>query len=161
MDFKAGLYLRLSREDDNKEDLSESIKNQQSFLLTYAQQNNFTIVDIYIDDGYSGTNFDRPAFKEMIKDECYTHYNQLSKVTGYSIDDLKNRFEPYVKGADYTIKNTYEFLMENNALDKYINLVFADESYDTYKVIENLAQSGFKEETNNNVSNIYNYEIAK
>ena len=66
--YKVGLYIRLSREDDDKEYESESITNQKSLLLQYAKENNLKVYDIYIDDGYSGTNFDRPEFKRMIND---------------------------------------------------------------------------------------------
>ena len=63
-----GLYIRLSREDDDKVEISESITNQKSLLIQYVKENNLRLVDIYIDDGYSGTSFDRPAFKRMIDD---------------------------------------------------------------------------------------------
>ena len=63
-----GLYIRLSREDDDKTLESESITNQKSLLIQYVKENNLRLVDIYIDDGYSGTNFDRPEFKRMIDD---------------------------------------------------------------------------------------------
>ena len=63
-----GLYIRLSREDDDKIEMSESITNQKSLLTQYVKENSLRLVDIYIDDGYSGTNFDRPEFKRMIND---------------------------------------------------------------------------------------------
>ena len=66
--FVVGAYIRLSHEDDDKEDISESIKNQKSLILQYAKENNYKIEKIYIDDGYSGTNFERPQFKKMITD---------------------------------------------------------------------------------------------
>lgn len=66
--ISAALYIRLSREDDDKLLESESITNQKTLLMQYAQENNIKICDIYIDDGYSGTNFDRPAFKKLIND---------------------------------------------------------------------------------------------
>ena len=66
--FNVGLYIRLSREDNDKNLMSESITNQKSLLTQYVKENNLKLVDIYIDDGYSGTNFDRPAFKKMIDD---------------------------------------------------------------------------------------------
>ena len=62
-----GLYIRLSREDGDKHE-SESITNQKSLLLQYAKENNLRVYDIYIDDGFSGTNFDRPAFRRLISD---------------------------------------------------------------------------------------------
>lgn len=65
------LYLRLSREDDDTDSVSESIKNQQAFLEKFAQDNALPVAKIYIDDGYSGTNFDRPGFTAMLADiEC-------------------------------------------------------------------------------------------
>ncbi|MCL2812227.1 MAG: recombinase family protein [Clostridia bacterium] len=64
----AGLYVRLSREDGDKEE-SDSIGNQRSLLQEYvAMENDIEVSDIYIDDGYSGTNFERPDFKRMMDD---------------------------------------------------------------------------------------------
>ena len=67
-DYSVGLYIRLSREDENKIDVSESITNQKSLLLQYVKENNLKVYDIYIDDGYSGTTFDRPGFNRLIDD---------------------------------------------------------------------------------------------
>jgi len=58
------LYCRLSNDDDNVGE-SNSISNQKAILTEYAQKNNFTNTRCWVDDGYSGTNFNRPAFKEM------------------------------------------------------------------------------------------------
>ena len=66
--YSVGLYIRLSREDENKTDVSESITNQKSLLLQYVKENNLKVYDIYIDDGYSGTTFDRPGFNRLIND---------------------------------------------------------------------------------------------
>ena len=65
--YNAGLYLRLSREDEESGQ-SMSIKNQQDYLMNYILEQGWNVYEIYIDDGYSGLNFDRPAFKNMIKD---------------------------------------------------------------------------------------------
>jgi len=66
--FRVGLYMRLSREDGDKEE-SSSVTNQREILKRYvSEQENFFIVKEYVDDGYTGTNFDRPKFKEMIED---------------------------------------------------------------------------------------------
>ena len=64
--FKVGLYIRLSRDDGNVE--SDSIISQRSLLNQYVKENNYKIVNEYVDDGFSGTNFDRPSFKRMMKD---------------------------------------------------------------------------------------------
>lgn len=66
--YNVGIYIRLSREDDDKGLESASITNQRSLLIQYVKENNLKLVDIYIDDGYSGTNFDRPDFNRMIGD---------------------------------------------------------------------------------------------
>ena len=66
--YNVGIYIRLSREDDDKVILSESIVNKKSLLLQYVKENNLKVYDIYIDDGYSGANFDRPSFNRLLKD---------------------------------------------------------------------------------------------
>lgn len=66
--FRVGLYMRLSREDGDKEE-SSSVTNQREILKRYvSEQPNFFIVKEYVDDGWTGANFDRPKFKEMIAD---------------------------------------------------------------------------------------------
>ena len=65
--YIVALYMRLSKDDDDKEE-SESITNQRKILKAFAKDNNYKVYDEYVDDGYSGTNFNRPAFKRMIKD---------------------------------------------------------------------------------------------
>ena len=65
--WKAGLYLRLSREDDVVKNESDSISSQRALLNKFVAQNpDIQIDDFYIDDGYSGTNFDRPDFQRML-----------------------------------------------------------------------------------------------
>ena len=65
--YNAALYLRLSRDDENAGE-SNSIATQRMILRRYAEQNGLIVIDEYIDDGYSGTNFDRPNFQRMIGD---------------------------------------------------------------------------------------------
>lgn len=60
------LYCRLSR-DDEQEGASGSIKNQQSILEKYAKDNSFPNLRVFIDDGWSGTTFARPAFTEIME----------------------------------------------------------------------------------------------
>ena len=73
--FYVGLYKRLSRDDNDGKKESESISNQDKILRQYVSelskrepQNRFIIVKDYTDDGYTGTNFNRPGFIEMIND---------------------------------------------------------------------------------------------
>lgn len=67
LDKWVALYVRLSRDDDNEGD-SNSIANQIKILEKYAKEHNITNYKIYKDDGYSGTNFNRPGFQEMLLD---------------------------------------------------------------------------------------------
>ena len=66
------LYCRLSVEDmkedkkGGKEDVSNSIQNQKMILLQYAKENRFPNPTFFVDDGYSGTNYDRPGFQAML-----------------------------------------------------------------------------------------------
>lgn len=65
--YRAGLYLRLSKDDD-QEGESFSIGTQRSILMDYCQSNHYEVFNIYIDDGYSGMNFDRPGFRKLLGD---------------------------------------------------------------------------------------------
>ena len=67
MDYHVALYIRLSKEDEN-EGPSESVTNQKSLLDEFVKKHRLSVYDTYIDDGWSGTNFDRPAFARMIGD---------------------------------------------------------------------------------------------
>ena len=68
--YRVGLYIRLSESDEDKnyESESESIINQRNLLMDYVKTCGFTLVDEYVDDGFTGTNFDRPSFQRLLKD---------------------------------------------------------------------------------------------
>ena len=67
--YKVGAYLRLSKEEFNNEKESNSITNQKLIIDNYLKEHKeYKLVDYYIDDGYSGTTFDRPQYKRMLKD---------------------------------------------------------------------------------------------
>ena len=70
VDFNVGIYIRLSQEDKDKkyESDSESVINQKELLRGYVKNNNFNLVKEYVDDGYSGTDFERPGFQKMLED---------------------------------------------------------------------------------------------
>ena len=63
----AAIYCRLSR-DDGGDAQSNSIVNQRDILRRFAAENRMRLYDEYVDDGFSGTNFDRPDFKRMVAD---------------------------------------------------------------------------------------------
>ena len=65
--YNTAIYCRLPLDDGNEGD-SSSIKIQKMMLEKYALEHGFTIYDYYIDDGYSGLNFERPSFKKLMQD---------------------------------------------------------------------------------------------
>lgn len=74
--WKVGVYIRLSRDDDYTN--SNSINNQKLLIEEYVKSDdNCEIVDYYIDDGYSGTNFDRPTFKKLFSDISIGKINMI------------------------------------------------------------------------------------
>ena len=60
--YNAAIYCRLSRDDDGRNSESSSISSQKEILETHVRQNGWRIYDFYIDDGWSGTNFNSIAF---------------------------------------------------------------------------------------------------
>ena len=69
MNYKVAAYLRLSKEEFSNEKESNSITNQKLIIDNYLEKNKeYRLIDYYIDDGYSGTNFNRPEFQRMLED---------------------------------------------------------------------------------------------
>ena len=69
--YMVAIYIRLSKEDvDRGYDESESIKNQRTLLTEYVQKLGlkYKLIDTYIDQGFTGTNFNRPSFQKMLND---------------------------------------------------------------------------------------------
>ena len=109
-DYQAGLYIRLSKEDEN-EGPSESVSNQKSLLEEFVRQHRLQVFDTYIDDGWSGTNFDRPAFQRLIADI------EAKKVNMVLTKDLSRL------GRDYILTGHYmeRFFPEHRV--RYISLL--------------------------------------
>ncbi|MDY4635416.1 MAG: recombinase family protein [Candidatus Limivicinus sp.] len=94
MDYQAALYIRLSKEDEN-EGPSESVTNQKSLLDEFVKNNRLSVYDVYIDDGYSGTNFYRPDFQRMIGDI------EAGKVNMVITKDLSRLGRDYIMTGHY------------------------------------------------------------
>ena len=93
----AALYIRLSKEDGD-EGPSESVVNQKKILLEYAKAECLNVIDIYIDDGYTGLNTNRPEFKRMMQDI------NLGKVNMVVTKDLSRLSRDYITIGEYTEK---------------------------------------------------------
>ena len=112
------IYLRLSRDDQNGSAESMSISNQRDMLIDYCEERGWTIYDIYVDDGFTGTNYDRPAFKRMIEDIKSGHINVvLTK-------DLSRLGRNYVMTGQYT-----DFFFPEHG----VRYVAVNDSYDSDK----------------------------
>ena len=88
------LYCRLSNDDDLQGE-SNSITNQKAMLSKFAQENGFRNTQFYVDDGYSGTNFDRPDFQRMVKDM------ENGKIGTIITKDLSRLGRDYLKTGEY------------------------------------------------------------
>ncbi len=95
--YNVALYVRLSKED-YKSKTSESVENQKLLLLKYIRENNYNLYDYYIDDGYTGTNFNRPDFKRMLDDII------LKKVNMVVVKDLSRLGRDYITVGYYIEK---------------------------------------------------------
>ena len=89
------LYERLSRDDDLTGD-SNSILNQKRYLESYAAQRGYTNIVHYTDDGWSGGNFDRPAWKRLVADI------EAGKVAHLLCKDLSRIGRNYLQTGFYT-----------------------------------------------------------
>ena len=94
MDYHVGLYIRLSKEDEN-EGPSQSVQNQESLLREFVQEQGLSVFDTYVDDGWSGTNFDRPSFQRMIDDI------ETKKVNMVITKDLSRLGRDYIMTGHY------------------------------------------------------------
>ena len=94
MDYHAALYIRLSKEDES-EGPSQSVQNQESLLREFVQQHRLSVYDTYVDDGWSGTSFDRPDFQRMVADI------EAKKVNMVITKDLSRLGRDYIMTGHY------------------------------------------------------------
>ena len=121
--YTAGLYLRLSKEDNMKNAQSVSIDTQRKKLTDYANTNNIIIGGTYIDDGLSGVFFDRPGFEQMMADV------NSGKLNCVIVKDLSRL------GRNDAEANKY---YEDIFLTEGIRFIAIDDNVDTLKGFEQL-----------------------
>lgn len=120
--YDVGIYCRLSRDDNNGNLESMSIANQRTMLCDYVREKGWEIRDEYIDDGYSGTNFDRPDFKRLQSDIL------AGRINCVITKDLSRLGRNYAKVGYYTD----EFFVENS-----VRFIAINDSYDSLREEEN------------------------
>ena len=116
--YKTAIYLRLSNEDgENKE--SQSISNQRKSIYEFIRKSNedkFVVIDEYVDDGYSGTNFDRPDFQRLLEDI------ETKGISAIITKDLSRL------GRDHILTGYY---IENYFKDKGIRYIAINDNIDS------------------------------
>lgn len=117
--WKAALYIRLSKEDGDKQE-SYSVTSQREILTEYLKQHHdIEFVDFYIDDGWSGTNFDRPGFKRMMQDIYDGNVNCVI------VKDLSRFGRNYTDAGHYLddvfMRLGVRFIALNNSVDSISN----------------------------------------
>ncbi|MBR5322205.1 MAG: recombinase family protein [Clostridia bacterium] len=115
------LYCRLSQ-DDGREGESNSIVNQKALLNEYARKNRFKNLRFFVDDGYSGTTFDRPAFREM---EKMIENGEIGTVI---VKDMSRLGRNYLQVGMYTDivfpDNDVRFIAINDNVDSAVQTEF-------------------------------------
>ena len=122
------LYSRLSQEDE-REGESNSIQNQRQMLEKYAEDNGFTNLKFLYDDGYSGTNFNRPAWKEVME------LMESDQVATLIVKDMSRLGRDYLLVGQYTemifpsygvrfiaVNNNVDSLYGDNDFTPFVNL---------------------------------------
>ncbi len=139
--YHTALYMRLSRDDENYGD-SVSIETQRTILRQYAKEQGLPVVGEYVDDGWSGTNFERPGFQRMMDDV------EAGKVNCIVTKDL-SRF-----GREHVMMDYYlEFIFP----EKQVRYIAVTENEDTEKGLsdfvpfKNLFNEWFAKDTSRKV----------
>lgn len=126
--YNVAMYIRLSREDGDKQE-SESIGNQRDIIRRFLKENNLISIEEYVDDGVSGTTFDRPGFNRMIEDI------ESGKINMVVTKDLSRLGRDYIKTGYY---------IENYFPEKRIRYVSILDGVDTYSETINNDITPFK-----------------
>lgn len=128
--YNAAIYLRLSRDDiatagnmdiDGSKAESNSIRSQRDMIRSFIRkQDNMEIYDIYVDDGWSGVNFDRPGFKRMMKDIEAGHVDCVI------VKDLSRLGRDYIEAGRLIQKTFPAFSVRFIALNDHFDSLTAD-----------------------------------
>ena len=148
--YRVALYMRLSRDDEDYGE-SVSIETQRKIITQFANEQHFIIVDEYIDDGWTGTNFDRPAFQRMMEDV------ESGKVNCIITKDLSRL------GREHIMMDYY---LEFYFPEKRIRYIAVTENEDTEKGLsdfvpfKNLFNEWFAKDTSRKVKAAFKAKFA-
>lgn len=141
----AALYVRFSRDEDNVSE-SNSIKNQKEMLIDYATKHGYYEYKIYADDGYSGTNFERPDFQKMITDI----ENGITSVI--IIKDMSRLGRNYLQVGMYTevyfLEKNVRFISVNDGIDSVNGI-------DDFVPFKNIMNEWYAKDISNKVRSVF------
>lgn len=148
--FNAALYIRLSKEDGGK-DNQNTVENQRALLEEFVtEQQDVRIYNIYEDNGFSGTNFARPAFQRMMEDV------KAGKVNCIIVKDLSRFGRSYLEVGNY-IEKIFPFLK--------VRFISVTDRFDTYVLSETdsgtIVPNGIDIPLKNIINEIYAKDISK
>lgn len=142
--YNVGIYCRLSN-DDERDGESISIENQKLLLQRYVRERGWNEIDVYIDDGYSGTNFNRPGVQRLIGDA------KAKRINVILVKDLSRFGRNYIEFGQYTdylfpsigcrfiaLNNGIDTMSDNGSTDVmgFLNLFNEFFSRDTSKKVK-------------------------
>ena len=162
-EYITALYLRLSRDDELQGD-SNSIVNQKAMLEKSARENRFSNPTFFVDDGYSGTNFDRPKWNELLEQ------GETGTVKTIIVKDMSRLGRDYLKVGFCTevmfVEKGIRLIAVNNGIDSanqqdsdftpFLNIINEWQAKDTSKKIRAVMKS--KGESGEYLSTLRLYE---
>ena len=133
--FNVAAYIRLSQEDEDVESESNSVTSQKEIINQYInKRENFKIVDTYIDDGFTGTNFNRPKFQKLLIDI------EDKKIDTVIVKDLSRLGRNYVEVGkyleEYFPKNNIRFIAINDNMDS-LDRIYSNDMMRTFRTLLN------------------------
>ncbi len=145
--YQVALYIRLSREDGDKEE-SNSVTHQKSMLSRYVEEHeDLSVYDIYIDDGYTGTNFNRPGFQRMLGDIRKTLINCVL------VKDLSRFGRDYIESGHYIERYFVDYNIRFVAINDNIDSLYSE--YDLIMPIKNVFNQQYALDISNKVQSAF------
>jgi len=149
MDYKVALYIRLSKEDGDKKE-SESVTNQRAILEEFAKDQRLDVKGIYVDDGFTGANFDRPDFERLTNDI------EGGKINMVVVKDLsrfgRNRVRQEYFVCQYSEKYGVRFIAVNDDFDT------DDENNELVFMMKNWSNEQFIRDTSKKIKTTKRYK---
>jgi len=139
----AAIYCRLSRDDGNDAE-SNSIVTQRAMLERYAKEQGFSVYDCYIDDGWSGTNFDRPGMKQMLE------LVRKGDIDCVIVKDFSRFGRNYIEAGDY-IEYLFPFMG--------VRFISVNDGYDSSK--EDISAGNLNVAFMNLIHDLYAKDISE